>query len=45
MAASRSLGGTIAKVTLATFRRKKHVFEKQRKNLAARRRPTEPVGL
>ena len=30
---------------LATLRRKKHVFEKQRKNLAARHRPTKPVGL
>jgi hypothetical protein len=30
---------------LATFRRKKHVFEKQRKNLAARHRPAKPFGL
>jgi hypothetical protein len=30
---------------LATFRRKKQVFEKRRENLAARHYPTNPVGL
>jgi hypothetical protein len=30
---------------LATFRRKRHVFDEQRKDLAARHRPTRAVGL
>jgi hypothetical protein len=34
-----------AEVGLATFRRKKHVFERRRKNLAARQHLTKPVGL
>jgi hypothetical protein len=33
------------RLALATFRRKKHVFEKQSKNPAARHRPAKPVGL